>query len=210
MTDFFLLICVAFLQSIASMHSHPVKTKWTEVFILLFFFFFDEPFHSGVCHSKEERSDATFDTFRLTLSTSVTHSISDIDECQSSPCSYGATCVDEINGYRCLCPMGRAGPRCQECEFPLTDHPTCLHYEKWSVENLCCLIMLFEPTLTSAKQNWTRLNCLFQWLSTGACGGTAWALITFVWGKKVKYALKKTTTKKQKCIQLNVSLSLPN
>uniref|UniRef100_A0A8C1QM58 Delta-like protein n=1 Tax=Cyprinus carpio TaxID=7962 RepID=A0A8C1QM58_CYPCA len=37
-----------------------------------------------------------------------------IDECQSSPCSYGATCVDEINGYRCLCPMGRAGPRCQE------------------------------------------------------------------------------------------------
>lgn len=38
----------------------------------------------------------------------------DIDECQSSPCAYGATCVDEINGYRCSCPPGRAGPRCQE------------------------------------------------------------------------------------------------
>uniref|UniRef100_A0A8D0U111 Delta-like protein n=1 Tax=Sus scrofa TaxID=9823 RepID=A0A8D0U111_PIG len=37
-----------------------------------------------------------------------------IDECQSSPCAYGATCVDEINGYRCSCPPGRAGPRCQE------------------------------------------------------------------------------------------------
>lgn len=40
--------------------------------------------------------------------------LADIDECQSSPCAYGATCVDEINGYRCSCPPGRAGPRCQE------------------------------------------------------------------------------------------------
>ncbi|CDQ60583.1 unnamed protein product [Oncorhynchus mykiss] len=39
---------------------------------------------------------------------------SDINECQSSPCAFGSTCVDEINGYRCLCPPGRAGPRCQE------------------------------------------------------------------------------------------------
>lgn len=38
----------------------------------------------------------------------------DIDECQSSPCGYGATCIDEINGYRCTCPPGRIGPRCQE------------------------------------------------------------------------------------------------
>uniref|UniRef100_H0VCB6 Delta-like protein n=1 Tax=Cavia porcellus TaxID=10141 RepID=H0VCB6_CAVPO len=37
-----------------------------------------------------------------------------IDECQSSPCAYGATCVDEIDGYRCSCPPGRTGPRCQD------------------------------------------------------------------------------------------------
>lgn len=40
--------------------------------------------------------------------------VADINECQSSPCAAGSTCVDEINGYRCLCPPDRTGPHCQE------------------------------------------------------------------------------------------------
>jgi len=96
--------------------------------------------------------------------------------------------------------VGRAGPRCQECEFPLTDHPTCLHYEKWSVENLCSLLMLCEHTLIWAKQNWTRLNCLFQqspswWYCITVCGGKKWNMCS---SKTAKY------------IQWNVSLSLPH
>lgn len=41
-------------------------------------------------------------------------SVTDINECQSSPCAFGSTCVDEINGYRCLCPPDRTGPHCHE------------------------------------------------------------------------------------------------
>lgn len=41
----------------------------------------------------------------------------DINECQSSPCHFGATCVDEINGYRCICPIGYSGVKCLEGEW---------------------------------------------------------------------------------------------
>lgn len=50
------------------------------------------------------------------------HLLTDIDECQSSPCAYGATCVDEIDGYRCSCPPGRSGLRCQGRWEPQKKH----------------------------------------------------------------------------------------
>ena len=37
----------------------------------------------------------------------------DLNECMSNPCSYGSTCVDGIGEYKCICPPGRAGDRCQ-------------------------------------------------------------------------------------------------
>lgn len=39
--------------------------------------------------------------------------MSDIDECQSSPCLYGGNCVDDVNGYTCECIDGYDGVICE-------------------------------------------------------------------------------------------------
>ena len=43
--------------------------------------------------------------------------VSDINECMSNPCAFGATCVDGIGEFICICPPGRTGSRCQSGEF---------------------------------------------------------------------------------------------
>ena len=35
-----------------------------------------------------------------------------INECESDPCSNGATCVDIRRGYHCVCPAGFTGLDC--------------------------------------------------------------------------------------------------
>ena len=37
----------------------------------------------------------------------------DVDECDSSPCQNGGTCVDGINSYTCDCDDGYTGPDCE-------------------------------------------------------------------------------------------------
>lgn len=38
----------------------------------------------------------------------------DINECASSPCTFGSTCIDGIGDYKCICPPGRTGRKCEE------------------------------------------------------------------------------------------------
>ncbi len=44
----------------------------------------------------------------------ILFSYTDINECLSNPCAYGATCVDGIGDFNCICPTGRTGDRCQQ------------------------------------------------------------------------------------------------
>jgi jagged-like protein len=36
-----------------------------------------------------------------------------VNECDSNPCRNGGECVDLINGFKCICPLGYTGHQCQ-------------------------------------------------------------------------------------------------
>ncbi len=49
-----------------------------------------------------------------------------IDECESSPCLMGGTCLDGVNGYECRCIPGLSGANCEVNEDECASSP-CLH-----------------------------------------------------------------------------------
>ena len=50
----------------------------------------------------------------------------DIDECASSPCRNGGTCVDDVNSYQCVCAAGYTANLCQSMH--LDDMCTAVEY----------------------------------------------------------------------------------
>ena len=45
----------------------------------------------------------------------------DIDECNSSPCENGGTCVDGVYEYTCSCTFGHTGDQCETSKNFLVD-----------------------------------------------------------------------------------------
>ena len=43
----------------------------------------------------------------------------DIDDCKSSPCKNGGTCIDGVNSYSCKCPKKYAGKNCEKSKLSL-------------------------------------------------------------------------------------------
>ena len=39
--------------------------------------------------------------------------ILDIDDCLSNACANGGSCVDGVNNYSCICPVGYTGDLCE-------------------------------------------------------------------------------------------------
>ena len=52
----------------------------------------------------------------------IIYSFAEINECESSPCSNGATCMDEVNEYHCICAPGYNYTHCQNGEFIIVSY----------------------------------------------------------------------------------------
>ena len=54
-----------------------------------------------------------------------------MNECQSQPCKNGGSCIDQVNGFKCDCPMGYYDYICEsnlnECDSrPCVNGGTCV------------------------------------------------------------------------------------
>ena len=46
-----------------------------------------------------------------------------VDECMSSPCENGGTCLDRVNKYTCSCAPSFTGTNCEEDENECMSNP---------------------------------------------------------------------------------------
>ncbi|XP_032099572.1 fibulin-7 isoform X2 [Sapajus apella] len=65
-------------------------------------------FAEGIRHMKSRLA-----ALQNSVSRVVPDAPPEISECSSQPCQNGGTCVEGLSQYRCICPPGRTGNRCQ-------------------------------------------------------------------------------------------------
>ncbi|CAB3409320.1 unnamed protein product [Caenorhabditis bovis] len=71
------------------------------------------------------------------------------DDCADSPCALNATCIDQVNDFKCECPNGFTGKRCHIKDDLCADSP-CVH--GICVDRLFARECICEP-------GWTGANC---------------------------------------------------
>lgn len=70
--------------------------------------------HDGLkyLNNRNEKPVMAYDVYQWTFPSYI---LSEIHECESSPCKHGV-CLDEINNYRCVCDTGYYGRQCSNCK----------------------------------------------------------------------------------------------
>ena len=64
-----------------------------------------------MCHVRKFGGDISRNKFSI-LNVFIIFA-ADINECESNPCLNNGTCIDRVNGFKCSCPKGLAGDRCE-------------------------------------------------------------------------------------------------
>lgn len=78
---------------------------------------------------------------------------SDIDECISSPCQNGGTCVDLVDGYRCECTQAWEGSNCQFGKYLPIKLCKCVITFLPKIEYTCEFHPCRKPEDTSENEN---------------------------------------------------------
>uniref|UniRef100_A0A3Q2VZY8 Delta-like protein n=1 Tax=Haplochromis burtoni TaxID=8153 RepID=A0A3Q2VZY8_HAPBU len=97
-----------------------------------------------------------------------------INDCASSPCKNGGTCIDEINSFKCFCPDGWEGSLCDEWIFLSVDVNEC---SRNPCQNGGQCVDLLNDFYCNCVDNWKGKTCHSPKNSTcdsGPCenGGT--------------------------------------